>query len=82
MHCRLCDDGGHVAPPHCGSMLTRLRVCEPPPQVLVHSGHDGGNAPTAQSRGQQCVLQARTCELCGQAWPPNRGGVLTRVRLL
>ena len=72
----VCDAGGHALPPCWAAVTWRLRVCEPPSQVLVHVVH-ASNSPYWQSTGQCPVLQGADSESAGQSSPPCAFGVTT-----
>ena len=49
---------GHARPPLAGAMCVRVRCCEPAPHDVVHVDQ-APNAPSTQSTGHACELQAR-----------------------
>ena len=60
-------------------MTERLRLCVPVPHDLVHVDH-ALKADVAQWTGQGPWLHGCVSAVCGQALPPCRGAVLTRLR--
>ena len=59
---RVSAECGQAAPPSVGSTVARLRFCEPVPHDLVQPDH-APNAPTEQSVGHSCTLQARSARV-------------------
>ena len=59
LHTRVSALCGHAAPPNVGSVVPRVRVCEPPPHDLVHVLHAPNEASTTQSTAHACALQVR-----------------------
>ena len=49
---------GHATPPCCGEMFTRVRDCNPVPQLFVHAPY-APQLPTTQSTGHVCALHGR-----------------------
>ena len=62
LQARVSAECGHAAPPNVGSTVARLRFCEPVPHDLVQPDH-APNAPTEQSVGHSCTLQARSARV-------------------
>jgi hypothetical protein len=84
LHARVSRRTGQAIPPFIGCCVTvRVRVCIPPPQVLLHA-LNSLQSLTWQSTGiaHGWVLHARVSLSGGQARPPLVGGWVTvRVRV-
>jgi hypothetical protein len=83
LHAMDSDRAVHESPPHAGwTLMERVCVCEPPPQVREHDDHD--SQPVSwQFTGQQCVLHALCSTITAQSCPPQVCCVTTaRVRTL
>jgi hypothetical protein len=83
LQARVSLSGGQAVPPFIGGwVIVRVRVCVPPPQVLLHM-LQSLHALTWQFTGMAhgWVLQARVSRRAGQAMPPFIGcWVTVRVR--
>jgi hypothetical protein len=55
-----------------GSMVARLRFCEPAPHDMVQEDH-AVHAGTMQSVAQACLLHGFVSAECAVALPPNLG---------
>jgi hypothetical protein len=74
---------GHASPPVVACTSVRVRDLEPPPHDLVQLDQPSplsAQLPMPQSSGHVMAPQAWYSVLCGHAWPPAEGGVLSRVR--
>ena len=69
---QLCDVAPQAAPPLAAGVVT-VRVCVPPPQLVLHPLHP----LTTQSTGHPCVLHGTLCDKAGHAAPPFAGCVVT-----
>jgi hypothetical protein len=68
LHERVSAECGHAAPPFCGSVIWRVRDCEPAPHDLVHTDQPASvNTEKAQSTGQPALLQLRVSSRYGHA---------------
>lgn len=77
----LADVSGQILPPKATfTLMPRLRVLVPPPQLTLQSGQ-ASQESTTQSTGQLWVLQSCASEPEGQTLPPNLDSVKDRVRI-
>lgn len=76
-HVRLALSAGHSSPLCCMATSTlRVWVCEPPPQVRVHSVQ-ALHAETSQSIGQGVTAQVFDCVRSPHEVPPLAAGVVS-----
>jgi hypothetical protein len=76
---RVSAECGHALPPYVGSVVERLRFCEPVPHDLVQVDQ-APKVGTTQSTGHAWALHARVSAECGHALPPYMGSVVERLR--
>ena len=74
-HDCVSERGGQLASAPC-EITDRVRVCVPPPQVLLHAAHSD-QPDTKQLEGHACLLHERVSDSAGHATPPCAADAVT-----